>query len=339
MDLYTLTNGNGMEVRVTNYGACLMSVKVPDRNGQFADVLLGFDRPDDYERSNKPYLGAIVGRYANRIARGEFTLNGTMYRLSVNEGESQLHGGIGGFDKVLWRATPAETAGRTSSLTLTHLSPDGDQGYPGNLQAKVTYIVNNENGLEIHYEASTDKPTVVNLTNHAYFNLANGGRGPILDHVLMVAGSRYTPINNAGIPTGEIATVRGTPFDFTTPSPIGTRINEPDQQLANGLGYDHNWVLDKGGAELSLAATVHDPVSGRFLEVLTTQPGVQFYSGNQLNGSIAGKQGIAYQARSGLCLETQHFPDSPNHPAFPSTVLNPGEIYSQITVYRFSVKS
>lgn len=337
MDLYTLTNGNGVEARVTNYGAHLVSLKVPDRNGRVGDVLLGFDRPEDYEQNN-PYFGAIVGRYANRIAQGRFTLNGNAYQLATNDRGNHLHGGIRGFDKVFWQARPTEPAGRGSSVTLTYLSPDGEEGYPGTLQAKVTYVLNGENGLEIHYEATTDLPTVINLTNHAYFNLADGGHGTIVDHVLMIAGSRFTPTDKAAIPTGQIAGVHGTPFDFTRPTPIGARIQEDNEQLAYGFGYDHNWVLDKLGNELSLAATVYDPVSGRFMEALTTQPGIQFYSGNQLNGSVQGKRGIAYQFRSGLCLETQHFPDSPNRPSFPSTVLNPGSTYAQSTVYRFSVR-
>lgn len=337
MDLYTLTNANGMEARVTDYGACLLSLKVPNRNGQFADVLLGFDRPEDYRR-NKPYFGVIVGRYGNRIARGQFTLNGVTYKLPINDGENHLHGGPRGLSHVLWNAALPEAAERASNLTLNHLNPDGEEGYPGNLRTQVTYVLNDQNGLEIHYEATTDRPTVINLTNHAYFNFADGGRGTILDHVLMIAGSRYTPTNKVSIPTGEIASVQGTPFDFTSPTPIGSRIDQQNEQLAYAHGYDHNWVLDKTGRELSLAATVYDPASGRFMEVLTTQPGVQFYSGNYLDGSIVGKQGIAYPSRSGLCLETQHFPDSPNQPAFPSTVLNPGQTYSQTTVYRFSAR-
>jgi aldose 1-epimerase len=337
MDLYTLTNANGLEARVINYGAHLISLKVPDRNGRFADVLLGFDRPEEYEQSN-PYFGAIVGRYANRIAHGRFTLNGVTYQLATNDRGNHLHGGIRGFDKVFWQGQPSEPAGRGSGVALTYLSPNGEEGYPGTLQAKVTYILNDENGLEIHYEATTGQPTVINLTNHAYFNLADGGRETILDHVLMIAGSRVTPTDKASIPTGQIVSAHGTPFDFTRPTPIGARIQQDNEQLAYGLGYDHNWVLDKIGNELSLAATVHDPASGRFMEVLTTQPGIQFYSGNQLDGSVRGKQGIAYEFRSGLCLETQHFPDSPNHPSFPSTVLNPGSTYTQTTVYRFSVR-
>jgi aldose 1-epimerase len=333
IDLYTLTNKNGMQVGIINYGGRVVSIRVPDRQGQMADVVLGFDNGDGYLGAN-PYFGAIVGRYANRIAKGRFTLDGVEYKLAQNDGPNSLHGGVKGFDKVVWRAT--ELAKQNSALELTYLSKDGEEGYPGNLSVKVTYTLSDENELWIDYRATTDKDTVLNLSNHSYFNLAGEGNGDILQHQLMIAASRFTPVDATLIPTGELRNVEGTPFDFRQPTAIGARIENDDEQLKLGRGYDHNFVLDRKGSGLTLAARVVEPKSGRTLEVKTTQPGIQFYTGNFLDGTIHGKGGKVYGRRSAFCLETQHFPDSPNHPGFPSTELKPGQTYHQITVFQFS---
>lgn len=331
--LYTLTNSRGVEARITNYGGTVVSLKTPDRGGQLADVVLGFDTLDGYLGPH-PYFGALIGRYGNRIAKGKFALGGTTYTLATNNGPNALHGGIKGFDKVLWSAETAAGA----SLVLTYISQDGEEGYPGTLNTKVTYTLTDDNALRIDYEASTDKPTVVNLTNHSYFNLKDTGASPILDHEIMIAASRYTPVDATLIPTGEIASVEGTPFDFRTATSIGARIDADHEQIKFGLGYDHNFVLDRTGDGLVLAAKVYEPTTGRELEVHTTEPGVQFYTGNFLDGSVVGKAGVAYQKRAAFCLETQHFPDSPNHPDFPSTVLEPRQTYRSTTVYKFSAR-
>ena len=335
VDLYTLTNRNGMVVKITNYGGIVVSIQVPDRDGNFADVVLGYDNLDDYLERNR-YFGCITGRYANRIAKGKFSLDGKQYTLATNNGENHLHGGLVGFDKVVWQAQEKKSEDGVG-LELAYTSADGEEGYPGNLSVIVTYTLTNQNELKIDYAATTDKPTVVNLTNHSYFNLANAGAGDILDHELMLNADRFTPVDANLIPTGELRSVKNTPLDFTTPTAIGARIEQDDEQLKLGGGYDHNYVLNKEGEALSLAARVHDPATGRVLEVYTTQPGVQFYSGNFLDG-VTGKQGHVYNKRHGFCLETQHFPDSPNQPEFPSTVLRPGEKFASTTVYKFSVR-
>jgi aldose 1-epimerase len=332
VDLFTLTNANGVEMRVMTYGGIIVSLKVPDRQGAFGDVVLGYDSLAGYVKDS-PYFGAIVGRYGNRIAKGRFTLNGTEYHLAVNNEPNHLHGGIRGFDKVVWRAEPFRDA-RGAGVVLRHTSPDGDEGYPGTLQATVTYTLTDRNEVLIDYEATTDKATPVNLTQHSYFNLA--GSGDILGHTLMIAADRYTPVDSTLIPTGVLAPVAGTPFDFTTPHTVGERIGDANEQLRFGGGYDHNFVLTRPDSGLALAARLTDPVSGRTLEIRTTEPGVQFYSGNFLDGSITGKGGTVYRHRTGLCLETQHFPDSPNHPAFPSTILEPGRVFRSRTTWTFS---
>jgi aldose 1-epimerase len=332
--LYTLSNLHGMQVGITNYGGRVVSIRVPDRSGTMADVVLGFDDLEGYLGGNDPYFGAIVGRYANRIAKGQFTLEGVLYKLPVNNGPNSLHGGLKGFDKRVWTAREASTS--PPSLELTYLSKDGEEGYPGDLNVKVVYTLTDDNELKIDYSATTDKDTVLNLSNHSYFNLAGAGNGDILQHVLMINADRFTPVDANLIPTGELREVAGTPFDFRQPTAIGARINADDQQLKFAGGYDHNFVLNRQGSGLVLAARVTDPESGRVLEVLTTQPGLQFYTGNFLDGTIHGKGGKVYGHRSAFCLETQHFPDSPNHPSFPSTELKPGETYHQVTVFKFS---
>jgi aldose 1-epimerase len=325
VDLFSLT-ANDLIVEVTNYGGIIKSIVVPDSHGARGDIVHGFENLDGYLRGH-PYFGSVVGRYANRIAGGRFRLDGVEYRLAQNDGENHLNGGVQGFDKVLWSAETSD-----SSLILSYVSRDGEEGYPGNLAVKVTYIVTHRGELVIQYEASTEKPTVVNLTNHTYFNLACGG--DVLDHHVTLHASYFTPVRKDLIPTGEIASVEGTPMDFRNPTRIGERINSSYEQIVNGRGYDCNWVVDGEIGKLKLAAEVHDPSSGRELEVSTTQPGVQFYTGNFLNGSLHGK-GRVYGSRSGLCLETQHYPDSPNQPIFPSTVLRPGGIYREKTIFRF----
>jgi aldose 1-epimerase len=338
VDLYTLTNQKGMEVAITNFGGIIVALKVPDRKGKIDDVVLGYDALDGY-LLNKAFFGAIIGRYGNRIAHGKFTLDGKTYSLPKNDGDNTLHGGPEAFNKRLWSARDVSTS-KGQALELTYRSPDLEEGFPGNLEAKVIYTLSKEqNELTIAYSATTDKDTVVNLTNHSYFNLAGQGNGDILNHQLKILGDRITAVDATLIPTGELRPVKGTPFDFTQATAIGARINQDDPQLKLGKGYDHNFVLNahsKGTP--ALAAEAYEPSSGRVLQVLTTEPGVQFYSGNFLDGSIQGKGGKVYNYRYGFCLETQHFPDSPNHPAFPSTELKPGQTYSTTTTFRFSTR-
>jgi aldose 1-epimerase len=335
VDLYVLTNKNGVEVDITNFGAAVVSLKVPDRHGKTDDVVLGYDDLDGY-RHDKSYFGATVGRCANRIAHGKFTLNGTTYTLAKNDGDNHLHGGVRGFNKVVWEAKDVSTAG-VAALRLNYLSKDGEEGYPGNLSVQVTYTLTNNNELKIDYVATTDKDTVLNLTHHSYFNLAGQGKGDILQHQLLLHASRFTPVDATLIPTGEIRSVKGTPLDFATATAIGSRIDQGDEQLKLGHGYDHNFVLDGGtGGTPVLAAQVYEPSSGRVMEVWTTQPGIQFYSGNFLDDTIRGKSGSPYRRRAAFCLETQHFPDSPNKPNFPSTILKPGSQFKSSTTYKFS---
>ena len=336
VDLYTLTNTLGMQAKIMNYGGIVVSLKVPDRNGKMDDVVLGFNDLDSYLKGH-PYFGAIVGRYGNRIAKGRFTLNGFEYKLAVNNGENHLHGGIKGFDKVVWTAKEMRTK-MGPALSLTYISKDGEEGYPGTLTATVVYTLTNNNELKLDYTVTTDKDTVSNLTHHSYFNLAGEGNGDILSHILTLNGSRFTPTDAGSIPTGELKAVAGTPFDFLKPTVIGKRINDQDQQLQYGSGYDHNFVVNGKFGSLRSAATVYEPTSGRVLEVWTTEPGVQFYTGNFLDGTLTGKSGKVYQKRFGFCLETQHYPDSPNHPAFPTTTLKKGATYRSTTVYRFKVR-
>lgn len=336
VELYTLTNQHGMEVRIMTYGGIVVSLRAPDKNGHFADVVLGSDKLDGY-LGGSPYFGALIGRYGNRIANARFTLDGKEYVLAKNNGPNSLHGGIKGFDKVVWQAEPVEKTGETG-LILKYTSADGEEGYPGTLNATVTYRLDEENELTINYRATTDKATPVNLTNHSYFNLAGEGNGNILAHVLMLNADHFTPVNETLIPTGEISSVKGTPLDFTQPTAIGARINDHYEQLVLGHGYDHNFVINRKAPGLAFAARVYEPTSGRVLEVYTSQPGVQFYTGNFLNGTITGKHGHVYMQRSAFCLETQHYPDSPNQPSFPSTILRPGEIYQSTTAYKFSTR-
>lgn len=338
--LFELRNASGTEVDITNFGAIVTSIKVADRNGEFGDIALGYNRVEDYINAvDKPYFGSIVGRYGNRIAKGKFTLDGETYSLAINNGENHLHGGVIGFDKVVWDAEPIKGAGFTG-VELMYRAKDMEEGYPGNLDIKVTYKLTDDNELSIDYYAVTDKATPVNLTNHTYFNLAGEGNGTILDHKLMVNADNYTPVDDTLIPTGKNVTVKDTPFDFTSPKAIGRDIDQKNQQLKFGGGYDHNFVLNKSNPVdgMTLAANVYEPTTGRFMEVLTEEPGIQFYCGNFLDGRLKGKAGKGYVYRGGFCLETQHYPDSPNQPNFPSTILRPGQTYKTKTVYRFSVK-
>ncbi|MBN1845608.1 MAG: galactose mutarotase [Sedimentisphaerales bacterium] len=329
VDIYTLTNAQGMEAQVMTYGAILVSLKVPDRQGRIGEITLGFDALDGYLTSH-PYFGAIVGRYANRIGGAQFTIGQTTYKLAANNGPNHLHGGIVGYDKVVWKAKPVR-GDNAIGVRFTYHSPDGEEGYPGNLDCMVTYTLGNDNTLRIDYEARTDKTTPVNLTNHAYYNLA--GSGDILDHEIQLEADYYTPVDDTLIPTGAIAPVKGTGFDLTEPTGIGQGI----QRL--GEGYDHNFVLRKKHiGQMTLAATVFEPKSGRVMEILTEQPGIQFYTGNFLDGTVRGRSGLAYQKHYGFCLETQHFPDSPNKPQFPSTLLEPGQVYRTATIHKFSTR-
>jgi len=335
VNLYTLTNSHGVEIKAMNYGGIIISIKVPDRKGQIADIVLGHDKLEGYI-PNPPYFGAIVGRYANRIANGEFTLDGKTYHLPKNDGPNTLHGGTDKtFNKVVWDAEPLK--GKTG-VAFSYLSHDGDDGFPGNLHMKVTYTLTDSNELVIDYEATTDKATPINVSQHSYFNLKGQGDGDILDHEIMINADRFTPVDKNLIPTGELRPVKGTPFDFTKPTKIGSRIDDNYEQLVLGHGYDHNFVINRKGSGLVLAARVYEPTTGRVLEVSTTQPGVQFYTGNFLDGTITGKDDKVYKRRYGFCLETQHFPDSPNHPSFPNTILKPGEKFHQTTVFKFSAK-
>lgn len=333
IDMLKLTNAHGIELSAISYGGIITSLRVPDRTGTPGDIVLGFDRLDDYLKDH-PFFGAIIGRYGNRIAKGQFALDGTRYTLATNNGPNHLHGGVKGFDKVAWTATPVQGK---NAIAFSRTSPDGEEGYPGSLRVQVTYTLTDADELIVDYSAATDKPTVVNLTQHSYFNLAGQSSGDILGHELMLNADRYTPVDNTLIPTGALAPVEGTPFDFRKPVAIGARIGQGDPQLKNGQGYDHNWVLNRTGAGLSLAARVHEPKSGRTMEIRTTEPGIQFYSGNFLDGKLTGKGGAVYRHRTGFCLETQHFPDSPNQPAFPSTTLRPGTEYRSSTVFTFGV--
>ena len=337
LDLYVLTAKGGAEAAITNYGGAVVSLKVPDRNGKLADVVLGYDNADGYV-NDKSFFGALVGRYGNRIGHAQFALDGKTYTLAKNNGENSLHGGIKGFNKAVWTAKiiPAKDG---QSLELSYLSKDGEEGFPGNLKVSVIYTLTDSNALRITYSATSDKKTVVNLTNHSYFNLAGQGSGDILGHLLIIQADKFTPVDAGLIPTGEFRDVAGTPFDFRKELAIGARIDQDEEQLKLGGGYDHNFVLQRSNdPEESLAARVLEPVSGRVLEVWTTEPGVQFYTGNFLDGKTIGKGGVTYPRRSAFCLETQHFPDSPNQPKFPSAVLNAGERYHTITTYKFSVK-
>ena len=338
--LYTLTNKTGMTVKITNYGAIITSIIVPDGDGKPGDITLGYNRVEDYINAvDKPYFGAIVGRYGNRIAKGEFTIGDETYTLAINNGENHLHGGIIGFDKVVWNAKPVMGHGWTG-LKLSYLAKDMEEGYPGNLKVQVTYKLTDDNELIVEYLATTDRATPCTLTQHTYFNLKGEGSGTILGHELMLNAKKYTPVDKGLIPTGELAPVAGTPFDFTTAKPIGRDVTKDNEQIKRGEGYDHNFVLDKGGkdGQMTLAARVHEPTTGRVMEILTTEPGIQFYCGNFLDGRLRGKSGKPYVHRGGFCLETQHYPDSPNQPNFPSTILKPGEEYKTTTILKFSTK-
>ena len=338
VELFTLANAHGIEVRAMTYGAIITSIRTADRNGTQADIALGFDSLGGY-LAGSPYFGAVVGRYANRVAGGRFTLDGVGYQLARNNGPNTLHGGARGFDKVLWSGEPFET-GNTVGVTLRYDSPDGEEGYPGAVAVQVTYTLNEADELIVDYEASTTKATPINLSQHTYWNLHGDGRGDILDHVLTLDASAFTPVDSTLIPTGQIAPVAGTPFDFRQPTVIGARIGESHKQLRFGRGYDHNWVIDRASpAALTHAARLEDPVSGRRIDISTTEPGVQFYSGNFLDGTIRAKGGHVYGHRTGLCLETQHFPDSPNHANFPSTILRPSEQYRSQTIIAFHVSN
>jgi aldose 1-epimerase len=336
VERYRLTNARGFEATIMTWGGTLISLRVPDREGTLGDVLLGFDILEPY-LDEHPYFGSLVGRYGNRVARGRFELNGVAYELACNNGPNHLHGGPNGFHRAIWSAAERDAAGGPS-LELRYMSHDGEEGYPGNLSVVVVYTLTDRGELHIDYTATTDRDTVVNLTNHAYFNLAGGG--DILGHELLLAASHFIPVDATAIPLGEIRTVQGTPMDFTIPTPVGAHIGDDYEQIRHSPGgYDHTWVLDKSPGDLGLAARLYDPESGRVMETHTTQPGVQFYSGNFLDGSLTGKGGQVYQKHAGLCLETQHFPDSPNQPQFPSTVLRPGETYQHTTIYRFGTRS
>ena len=336
IDIYTLRNTHGVETRITNYGGIVVSMLVPDRNGHLGDVVLGFDNLESYLKPHA-YFGAIIGRYGNRIAKGRFTLNGVEYKLAVNNGENHLHGGIKGFDKVVWTGKGIKTPAGPA-VVLDYLSKDGEEGYPGNLRVNVVYTLTDKNELKIAYTATTDKDTVINLTHHSYFNLLGEGNGTILNHQVKINADRFVPTDAGSIPTGDLKLVVGTPFDFLKLTTIGRRINQNDEQLKLGNGYDHTFVVNGRPGVLRLAASVYEPFMGREMEVWTTEPGVQFYTGNFLDGTLVGKSGKPYPRRSGFCLETQHYPDSPNQPSFPTTTLKKGMTYRSTTVYKFSHK-
>lgn len=333
--LFTLRNAQGAEATICNYGGLVTSLKMPDRYGHFGDVVLGYDNVADYIK-NSPYFGALIGRYGNRIARGKFTLDGQEYTLATNNGPNSLHGGLKGFDKVMWHARAFQSADGPS-LELTYLSKDGEEGYPGNLSVKAVYTLTDDNALKLEFTATTDKDTVVNLTHHSYFNLA--GHGDILNHIVMIPADTFTPVDSTLIPTGELRPVEGTPFDFRTPTAIGARINKDDPQLKFANGYDDNWIINKPPGQMGLMARVYEPTSGRVMEVYSTEPGLQFYTGNFLDGTLTGKGGWVYQFRDAFVMEPQHYPDSPNHPNFPSTELKPGETYHNTIIYKFSVRN
>jgi aldose 1-epimerase len=337
VELYTLKNAHGMEARIMTYGGIMQSLIVPDKDGNLGDIVLGYDTLDGY-LTNSPYFGALIGRYGNRIGGGRFTLEGETYTLPQNDHGNTLHGGLKGFDKVVWKVVSAEVGPDGPQLTLNYLSPDGDQGFPGNLNVTATYTVTEDNSLKLQYTATTDKPTVVNLTHHSYFNLAGQGKGDVLGHIVYINADQTTPVDSKLITTGAFADVAGTPFDFRTPTTIGARINDPDPVLQYGPGYDHNWVIHKPMGEFGLMARVIAPSSGRIMEVWSDQPGLQFYAGNFLDGTIIGKGGKVYQHRGAFCMEPQHYPDSPNKPNFPSVELKPGESYENTIEYKFSVQ-
>ncbi|MDR6757779.1 aldose 1-epimerase [Mycoplana sp. BE70] len=334
VELYTLTNDKGASVKFITYGGIITEINVPDRWGRLGNVVLGFKDLADYEAKN-PYFGALIGRYGNRVGGARFTLDGTEHQLAANNGPNSLHGGKKGFDKVVWTVEP-QTEANGAAAKLSYTSKDGEEGYPGTLKVQVVYTLTNDNELRIDYEATTDKPTVANLTSHSYFNLAGEGTGGIGDHILTINADRYTPVDATLIPTGELASVAGTPFDFRQGAPIGARIRSSAPQMVYGRGYDHNFVLNRSGDGLSLAARVYEPRSGRIMEISTTEPGVQFYSGNFLDSTLVGPTGQQYRQTDGFCLETQHFPDSPNKPDFPTTVLKPGETLKSTTVHKFT---
>jgi aldose 1-epimerase len=336
VERYTLRNRHGMQARITTYGGIVTSLTAPDRHGQYADVVLGFDTLAGYLKANS-YFGALIGRYGNRIARGQFTLDGVHYQLAVNNGVNALHGGIIGFDKVVWKTTQAIVTPQGPQLTLTYLSHDGEERYPGNLQVTAVYRLTDDDALRLDYTATTDKDTIVNLTQHSYFNLR--GRGDILGHVVQINADQFLPVDDTLIPSGELRPVTGTPFDFRQSTAIGARIDAPDEQLQFGKGgYDHNWVINKPAGVLGVMAKVYEPETGRVLEVSSTEPGLQFYSGNVLDGSLTGKDGWVYIVHSGFAMEPQHYPDSPNHADFPSVVLHPQETYHNTIIYRFSAR-
>jgi len=336
VSLYHLKNANGMEVNISNYGGIITSIKVPDKNGVFEDVVLGYDSLSGYIKAPS-FFGALVGRYGNRIANGKFKLDGKTYTLAVNNGKNHLHGGLKGFDKVTWNAAPSSTSD-SATLKLTYLSRDMEEGYPGNLKVTVIYTLTNDNALKISYEATTDKKTVVNLTNHSYFNLSGNTKRDILDHSLQLDASKFIPVDEGLIPTGEIKPVKGTPFDFISPTVVGSRINDKDPQLVVGRGYDHCFVFDKPAGSMAKVGTLSDSVSGRYMELYTTEPGTQIYTGNFLDGSVTGKFNTVYKQRYAICLETQHYPDSPNRPKFPTVVLNPGDVYKTQTIFKFGAR-
>ncbi len=335
VDRYTLHNKHGMEASIATYGGIVTYLSAPDRHGHYADVVLGYDTLEGYLK-NSPYFGALIGRYGNRIARGQFTLNGVKYALATNDGPNSLHGGLKGFDKVVWKATEARVTLHGPTLTLTYLSRDGEEGYPGTLTVTAVYTLTNDNALKVDFTAITDKDTVVNLTHHSYFNLR--GRGDVLDTVVQINAKEYTPVDSTLIPTGELRSVATTPFDFREPVTIGARIDVSEEQLKFAGGYDHNWVIDKPEGVLGVMATAYEPETGRVLEVSSTEPGLQFYTGNFLDGSITGKKDWVYARRDAFVMEPQHYPDSPNHPNFPSTALKPGQTYKNTIVYRFSAR-
>ncbi len=334
VSLYTLKNKNGLVTQITNFGGRVVSLWVPDKNGTFADVSIGYDNLDSYINNTETFYGALIGRYGNRICKGQFVIEEDTFKLDINDGENSLHGGSMGFHKQVWDANQVGE----NKLELSYKSVDGEEGYPGNVDVKVVYELTDADELKIEYFATTDKPTHINLTNHTYFNLAGEASGTINDHLLMINAEGYTPVDAGLIPTGEIASVEGTPFDFRTPTAIGTRVNDENEQLKMGGGYDHNWVLKKDSVEISLAATLKDPVSGRTMDVLTSEPGVQFYGGNFIDGKFVGKYGKTLNFREALCLETQHFPDTPNQENFPTTLVNPGEEYHSICIYKFKAE-